>query len=80
MGIAGHDVGVGIVVAKDFAERGAGGCHAGRAELAKSQTSGRADHLAPWAGQSANLARIADLQRLLASLVEGMAATDEPCQ
>lgn len=38
-------------------------------------TAGRADLLALWAGQSANLARTDDLQRLLASLVEGMAAT-----
>ena len=45
-----------------------------------AQTAGRTDLLALWAGQSANLARSADLQQLLTSLVEEMAAADEPCR
>lgn len=43
-----------------------------------AQTAGRRDLLALWAGQSANLARTTDLQHLLTSLIEGMAAVDRP--
>jgi nitronate monooxygenase len=39
---------------------------------AAAQTAGRADLVALWAGQSASLARMSDLQLLLASLVHGM--------
>jgi nitronate monooxygenase len=42
-----------------------------------AQKAGRADLLALWAGQSANIARSSDLQRLLVSLVEEMFATEE---
>ncbi len=41
-----------------------------------AQKAGRADLLALWAGQSANLARPSDLQHFLASLVEDMFKTD----
>jgi nitronate monooxygenase len=43
-----------------------------------AQAAGRADLLALWAGQSANLARRSDLRQFLASLIEEMSATEEP--
>lgn len=42
--------------------------------------AGRADLLALWAGQSANLAKNSSLEPFLVSLVEEMSATEEQCQ
>lgn len=45
-----------------------------------AQKAGRADLLALWAGQSANLAKNSSVEHFLASLVEEMSATEDHCQ